>query len=630
MKLLDTNKNVIESKKAFIYKIFGKEYLFYTIGEPVNNLTTIGFGELKNNELVAVDPNDLKNVSDFISAFANNQAGGNINYVLENDRLIDVTINGGSKTQIPSNVVDSLVVPEIQLEQKQVQEKDKYVKPIISATAQTITAESVVKQEQNVAEQKESAFQASLNNNTPEQVKPKKRKKGLIIFFAILIILGVLGYFGFQFITSPKVVAITSINNLTKGLNETFNSKTVQNLNKFLYNTDKIKAKEDLSLNIDSKLGLSTNTYTFSGTYVENASSKASSIDANLTGGDNKIISGNAILSNNKLYFTINDVLSKYYYQDQDYYSIFNKVDTSNMDVFRKLLVQSLGSNIKNEDFKVTNEQITLDSSVKVKKYSLELTTAKMATILKDYFDRIQNDGDAMNILMTTNSMTKDEVVQKLSDTLKEYQNKYNFTTTLNMYVKDINTVVLFELIGDKEIIDYYQYDSTKEIRIIDSNTKKALASVKWVLSDNTYNVTIKYGDKTYVTGTVGKDGTYDLIYTINDNANIELKGTYELKEISANADYKVTIELTAILSGTSNGTTTSYTFNIKNQLEFTKGDNVDTIATKDAANIKDITPEDQEKLYSLGSIFTDLLSKYDSTESMWKEVSIDTSFFNS
>jgi hypothetical protein len=648
MKLYFPNKQEIESKKKFIYKIFGKEYLFYTTGEPVNNLTTLAFGELKGTEVVVVAPEDLKNVSEFLIAFANNKAGGNPNYVLENDRLIDVIINGGSKSQIPSGPVDSLVVPAMQMEQKQAPASEQYVKPVISATSATITADSIEQQQKAAEAAKEAAFQASLNNNpaTPQAtvaqpavasqpiqqtvapvqqapqstivapVKPKKKKKGGIVALVILILLVAAGYIGYKLITSPKFIAVSSINTLTKSFNDTFNGTTTQNLSKFLYNNDKIKATEKLTVDIDPKMGLTTNTYTLSGTYVENVSSKTSSIDAQLTGGTTSILNGNVILNSDKLYFTIKNTLSKYYYQDQEYVSVFNKIDTNNLDVFRKLLIQSLESNIKDEDFTVTNEQLTLSASTNVKKYSLALTTDKVATIMTDYFNRIQKDGDAMNILMTTNSMTKDEVSQKLSDIVKDFQTNNDFKSTLNMYVKGLNEVVLVEYGDDTDTVQYYKYDSTQEIRSIDSKTKKTLFSVKLVLSNNVYNVTVSYDDKDYITGTIGKDGTFDLTYDMGNDSKVELKGSYALKEVTENADYMASFDITAILSSTYDGETTSYTFGIKNETEFTAGDKIDTSVIKDATSFDEMTEEDQKALYGIISLFSQVASGSNSSTS--------------
>lgn len=648
MKLYFPNKQEIESKKKFIYKIFGKEYLFYTTGEPVNNLTTLAFGELKGTEVVVVAPEDLKNVSEFLIAFANNKAGGNPNYVLENDRLIDVIINGGSKSQIPSGPVDSLVVPAMQMEQKQAPASEQYVKPVISATSATITADSIEQQQKAAEAAKEAAFQASLNNNpaTPQAtvaqpavasqpiqqtvapvqqapqstivapVKPKKKKKGGIVALVILILLAAAGYIGYKLITSPKFIAVSSINTLTKSFNDTFNGTTTQNLSKFLYNNDKIKATEKLTVDIDPKMGLTTNTYTLSGTYVENVSSKTSSIDAQLTGGTTSILNGNVILNSDKLYFTIKNTLSKYYYQDQEYVSVFNKIDTNNLDVFRKLLIQSLESNIKDEDFTVTNEQLTLSASTNVKKYSLALTTDKVATIMTDYFNRIQKDGDAMNILMTTNSMTKDEVSQKLSDIVKDFQTNNDFKSTLNMYVKGLNEVVLVEYGDDTDTVQYYKYDSTQEIRSIDSKTKKTLFSVKWVLSNNVYNVTVSYDDKDYITGTIGKDGTFDLTYDMGNDSKVELKGSYALKEVTENADYMASFDITAILSSTYDGETTSYTFGIKNETEFTAGDTIDTSVIKDATSFDEMTEEDQKALYGIISLFSQVAGGSNSSTS--------------
>jgi hypothetical protein len=648
MKLYFPNKQEIESKKKFIYKIFGKEYLFYTTGEPVNNLTTLAFGELKGTEVVVVAPEDLKNVSEFLIAFANNKAGGNPNYVLENDRLIDVIINGGSKSQIPSGPVDSLVVPAMQMEQKQAPASEQYVKPVISATSATITADSIEQQQKAAEAAKEAAFQASLNNNpaTPQAtvaqpavasqpiqqtvapvqqapqstivapVKPKKKKKGGIVALVILILLAAAGYIGYKLITSPKFIAVSSINTLTKSFNDTFNGTTTQNLSKFLYNNDKIKATEKLTVDIDPKMGLTTNTYTLSGTYVENVSSKTSSIDAQLTGGTTSILNGNVILNSDKLYFTIKNTLSKYYYQDQEYVSVFNKIDTNNLDVFRKLLIQSLESNIKDEDFTVTNEQLTLSASTNVKKYSLALTTDKVATIMTDYFNRIQKDGDAMNILMTTNSMTKDEVSQKLSDIVKDFQTNNDFKSTLNMYVKGLNEVVLVEYGDDTDTVQYYKYDSTQEIRSIDSKTKKTLFSVKLVLSNNVYNVTVSYDDKDYITGTIGKDGTFDLTYDMGNDSKVELKGSYALKEVTENADYMASFDITAILSSTYDGETTSYTFGIKNETEFTAGDTIDTSVIKDATSFDEMTEEDQKALYGIISLFSQVAGGSNSSTS--------------
>lgn len=182
MKLLYPNKTLVESKKTFIYKVNGKDYLFYTSGDPVGGMETVCFGELKDGSLFAVAAEDLEKFKVFLGALANNKVGAE--YVLQPDTNQEVTIYGGAKSQIASNIVDAIVVPV----------GVTPVQPVVTPVTPVQPPMPASPVQPTVAQPTPVTQAAPAPQATQEAPKPKKKGIPGVVLAAIILLIIVGGY----------------------------------------------------------------------------------------------------------------------------------------------------------------------------------------------------------------------------------------------------------------------------------------------------------------------------------------------------------------------------------------------------------------------------------------------------
>lgn len=196
MKILYPNKTEVNNKKIFIYKVNNKDYLFYVTNETQNNMETVCFGELKENSLFGIAAEDLENFKVFLSDLVNNKAGANPNYVLQPVNDGEITIYGGSKTQIPVNVIESInfvanPMPEMVLEQPIAAQVSEPTPQAMPEPVMEMPAEPV--QEVQPTQVVEPTPQPMPAMEQKPVVEEKKKKKSGLGFFIILLILAIIG-----------------------------------------------------------------------------------------------------------------------------------------------------------------------------------------------------------------------------------------------------------------------------------------------------------------------------------------------------------------------------------------------------------------------------------------------------
>ena len=213
MKLIYPNKTAVESKKTFIYKVNGKDYLFYTTGEPANGLETVCFGELKDGSLFAVAAEEMDNFKTFLTDFANDRVKDNAKYTLEPDRDMEVTVYGGAKSQITTDIIDAITAPTTVAPVAEATPVAP-VAPVAEATPTEPVKETVVKETTNTV--KEVAADAQPAKETPaeptapvtpatpetpvKEEKPKKKSNPLIVVILIIILLGMSAYAYYEYV----------------------------------------------------------------------------------------------------------------------------------------------------------------------------------------------------------------------------------------------------------------------------------------------------------------------------------------------------------------------------------------------------------------------------------------------
>ena len=265
MKLIYPNKTAVESKKTFIYKVNGKDYLFYTTGEPANGLETVCFGELKDGSLFAVAAEEMEHFKLFLTDFANDRVKDNTKYTLEPDRDIEVTVYGGAKSQITTDIINAITAPTTVAPVAEATPVAP-VAPVAETTPTEPVKETVVKETTNTV--KEVAADAQPAKETPaeptapvttatsetpvKEEKPKKKSNPLIVVILIIILLGMGAYAYYEYVYKAN-----SNNNSTSSTTTTSvtvsesTSVAVTNMNLICTKNDSTKKEQVVDSNID-------------------------------------------------------------------------------------------------------------------------------------------------------------------------------------------------------------------------------------------------------------------------------------------------------------------------------------------------------------------------------------------
>lgn len=471
----------------------------------------------------------------------------------------------------------------------------------------------------------------------------KKKLVGTITILIVAIIGCVLIAYGFNIFRSPKNITITTVDTLSKELFSGLNQEeTVKSFYNFVENTDKIRMQANIDLTLDEKLGLETNQFGLDMDITENKEAQKSSIDVTYSQGLESLVLS-IISTNDKTYLMIKDAFQKYYYEDQEYQSLFSNIEYINYDIFRELFIESLKNSLKDKDFTSEKTTITVnEEDVKVTKNSIPLDKTHITVILEEFFKQLQNNEEAMNTLVNLTGKTKEEIIASMNDTItsaKEDMTNMETETfpTLSVYIKGFNEVLLTEL-GDEDLkFQYYTYEKTRELSIIEKNSGNdyeyefdddsnydynyTVGELANDVDETTTTITVKFVAKdtktTEVTATV--NGVEIVSGTMIDNGNekqldfnvtiqsltFHLTGTVTAEEISANSEYHTKLDLTATMT-----VDQEYTFHLLMDATFSIGEEVDTTMLEDALPMDQMTQEDALALYNM-PIFGSLLQGY-------------------
>ena len=501
----------------------------------------------------------------------------------------------------------------------------------------------------------------------------KKKVMGIVAILIIAVIGCVLIAYGFNVFRSPKNITITTIDTLSKDLFSGLNQEgTIESFYDFMENTDKIRMQADLDITLDEKLGLGFSQIGLDMDYTENKEAQKSSVDMTYA-LDAQNMALSMIFADNKAYMMVKDAFQRYYYEDQEFQSFFANVEYVNYDIFRELFIESLKNSLKDDDFASEKTTITVNGEeVKVTKNSVPLDSAHTTAILEEFYKQIQNNEEAMNILVDVSGETKEDIIASMNDQItaeKENLTDDNTTEsfpTLSVYIKGFNEVLLTEL-GDEDLkFQYYTYEKTREFSIVQTSvvedelddyyyddyeydynydhdydyysdysvtttanesgtTETSTITLKFVaIDDNTTEITVTSDGTTIVSGTItgsGAEKTLDLNVTIQ-SLTFKLTGTVLSEEVSANSEYHTKLDLTATMT-----LDEEYTFHFLMDATFSIGEEVDTSVVADALPMEEMTEEDVMALYNIPLIGS-LLESYTYSNATINDSSLTTDLF--
>ena len=200
------NGQKVEFDKVFSFKILSlnKEYLFYSLGEVNNDMLTLYFGELKEQNgkmtMEGIKSEDIEVFRQFLIALANNKVTAtDPNYAVTTLNLEnkEIEVTGGQKTSLNVAVVTPFLMglspmvkieepaPEIMRENANVEvtPTSDESKVAVEQTPEVAEKTPVVEENKPVEETKE----VPPTKEEPTEDKPKKKKNVAVVILAILV-----------------------------------------------------------------------------------------------------------------------------------------------------------------------------------------------------------------------------------------------------------------------------------------------------------------------------------------------------------------------------------------------------------------------------------------------------------
>ena len=421
-------------------------------------------------------------------------------------------------------------------------------------------------------------------------------KKRLAIVLSILIVafaaigVGLYFYFG-----STKSVFTKAV---TKSINELLDDDSSM-LKGIDYNTLSVNTKTDVNVTLDKdKYSTSINGDVRYDKTINKIISELS-----LLGNNKKIVDFTAVFDNSKLYVKIKNLMKDFYYIDVPVDSS-SKVEDKDVKYLRELIQKSFFNELKEEDFTKSNEKITLDKEVSVKKISLKLGSKRINTIIKKVLEDIKKDKKAMSIIQKiSKDITEDSIdksIKEIGEEISKLDNKDYILYTI--YVSGSDNAVRHEFSinnNEKQTINDYKlivnvYDNnvgfkTKELFL--NMKEKPLVKISSVgTSKNTSTLTIT-SDVITGEGTFTKSDSEESI-----NLALNMQGmnvgtvSFSIKKAS-NKEYSVDFNVEAKLL--------TYSAKIASKNKLLLNEQINDVDVKKAKEISTMPQAEQNKIMS-------------------------------
>ena len=383
------------------------------------------------------------------------------------------------------------------------------------------------------------------------------KKKKIIVTIVIIVAVGLLlagGILLYQNYSNKNRI-VTSFNDLKTSLTKTFN------LDEKATNTSiKQTVTGSTKININPMFGNSSdgtdviignlNNSTFNYEYRLDTESKNMYLDGSLLFSNAEMLGINFYQAESISYVFLRNIFDKYIViEDSDIFTYLeeSKKATDDINYIYDKIIESLGSNITNDDIKVTN----VDGK---KKISLELNSKRLNEISKNIVNDLKKDDRAKKIL----GSSLDELDTSTSSSTTDNNNYLYYSIYLEK-----NDIVTYEF-GVKDNNEDYSIefnDGTEKSFVIKEGNAESL---KATIEENNGTTTINLSSNNTNIGTV----------TISDN-NISFNIIDESSNTSLNAN------ITSATEG--NVITTTFNMAISNS-----GVNIDLLTLTDTKTVTD------------------------------------------
>lgn len=324
-----------------------------------------------------------------------------------------------------------------------------------------------------------------MNENSTNEIKQegveintqnaKKTKKIPIIICTVLLVLVIVVLFAVTlYIKNPKVILSQ---NITKLYNNLIDSKESNNILKNILNSNTVMADSNIEITLedDANTFKDFNNIKFNTKYIEDKKAKEGYLTLDSSIANNDFISLDALLSDNKIYIKLKDVMDNYYYSDYKFTSLLSNSDNDDMKYILDIFKNNIIKNIENSNLTTKKDTIKInDKDTKVKKISLKINDKLINSIIKDSLNEFKNNSKAKKIIIENLDISESDLNEFIDQSLKEINTTSGNQLNIyyNMYVKGLNKVVKQEISMDSYSLGYLEYNDTKEVYMSVYNQK--------------------------------------------------------------------------------------------------------------------------------------------------------------
>jgi hypothetical protein len=401
----------------------------------------------------------------------------------------------------------------------------------------------------------------------------KRQNRKVTIFACLLSVISIgLLIFGFSLVSSDKVVMLQGISNLFSKFDPLFeDSSSLLN---------KISTSSDIGIKSNVKISSNDTDANISFDYLENNSDKKSKLVLDVTLDDENILGADLALSDDNLYFFIDNITPNYYYTAFEYYSFLSNLSSNDYDKALALLKESITDYIDNSKDK------------KVNKLTYEITNKAIKDIAGNFIDSIKNDKTLLEDISSYLNISNEETINLLDEFIDSLDYEEIETVLYyRVYYYGFNQIVAYELediedkisieykIDNKEIINVYSDNMNVFSLEITKNKKEYDFDGFIVVDDEKYNFSGKENDNT-ITIILDQD---EISYMVVITTSEQEQGDYYY----SNTDIKISVIVDSEEESTLTiNIETEYYFNQKVELDLSNSVDINEISEEDLNTI--------------------------------------------
>ena len=290
----------------------------------------------------------------------------------------------------------------------------------------------------------------------------EKKKFPFIAVLAIVLVVGVLGFSGWFFFLKPNPKKV--FNTMVDTLYSKINSNLVADANSMNGVFDMSLELKENGANIGGYFDIISN-IKIDSSYGVDYKNKIANTNMNITYDNDPLINVTAYLENEKAYFYLNDLYSKYISYDVKEMEIFKKTNTKEYKNVLEEVKNAIVKSMKSEYFTSKKEEIKINNkTMKVTKNAIILNSVNILDFITSYYTYLIDSDSYVSSLATINSGSVDEIKDELQATLNSTKEELINDTATSI------TIDIFTSGLKKEFVEldltYETSDETSEIII--------------------------------------------------------------------------------------------------------------------------------------------------------------------